>query len=495
MADVRLHRLRPQYGHLGLRYPRGRPGLTDKALASAVGAIDRSGIEPYTDTFANRPLIENPPVPGKIVSTAEGPFSSQLLTLSNGIKVYLRPSTTKPDQVIVHGFSPGGFSMSYSPERKPVYTFMENALQVCGFVGHSAVDLRKLLAGHNVKSTVKIGNMDEEIAVETTSADLDAAMQVLYLKASGMTRDDTALGALLAAERARLAKPDRSATFAMGDSIHSVVFRHHPLGEKLTLADLDKVDFDSLVSLYNERFGDMSDFTFVITGNFDTDSVRPLVERYIASLPANGRRETPRDIGYGYAGGDSRHDYTHPMPQSPQSIAYSFYNAECDYNLPNVLTAHALSSVFKTRLLNELREKRALSYGITTHCGISNGFNGPGTPARVIMPVYVKVKPGHEQEVFDVVRATIADLAKNGPTAEELAKVTAFMRKDILESRDDNGYWDTVLKVNALYGRDMDSGYSGIVDAMTHAAVAAFAARYLTLPAASRTEMTMTPEK
>ena len=111
------------------------------------------------------------------------------------------------------------------------------------------------------------------------------------------------------------------------------------------------------------------------------------------------------------------------------------------------------------------------------------------------MPVYVKVKPGHEQEVFDVVRATIADLAKNGPTAEELAKVTAFMRKDILESRDDNGYWDTVLKVNALYGRDMDSGYSGIVDAMPPAAVAAFAARYLTLPAASRTEMTMTPEK
>lgn len=467
------------------------PLLSAEILRSDAMSIVATEIEPYADTFANHPLLDNEPQAGRVVSETEGPFGSRLLTLSNGIKVYLRHNDSKPDQVLVHGVSPGGFSMHYDPADKAVYKMTDDVLAVSGFGGHSSTDLRKLLAGHKVQSAVKIGNMSEELIAATTPADLPVALQLLYLKAAAPVRDDNAFNALMSATRSKLENPNRTATFAMGDSIHSVVYNRHPLGEKLYPGDLDKVDYDAILALHRDRFSDMSDFTFIITGNFDKDSITALIERYIASLPGGSRKERPRDIGYGFFTGKGDYAYTHPMAETPQSITYSFFNGECSYDLEHVLLAQTFGSIVKNRLMAELREKRGLTYGINTHCSVTAGFNGPDTPSRFIMPVYVKVEPGHEEEVFEVVQSTISDLIADGPTSEEVGKVKAFLSKEIAENRSDNGYWETVLKVYDQYSPDMDSGYEEIVDSIDPDAVRKFAREHLT--GANHLKMTMKP--
>ena len=142
--------------------------------------------------------------------------------------------------------------------------------------------------------------------------------------------------------------------------------------------------------------------------------------------------------------------------------------------------------------MTEIRENRGLTYGITSHCSVTAGFNGPDTPSRVIMPVYIKVAPGHEEEVFGIVRATVAELTEHGPTAEELAKVKAYLQKNIADNRRSNGYWETVVKVFDQYGPDMDSGYEAIVEAMTPETIRDFGRRYLT--GADHVELSMLPE-
>lgn len=466
--------------------------LSSDSLSADFADISAAALEPYIDTFANRPLLTELPAAGRIESIEEAPFGAKLLRLSNGIKVFLRHSADKPDEVMIRAVSPGGISMNYSPENKGIYKMVDDALAVSGFGGHSSTDLRKLLAGHNVKSAVKIGNTSEGLIARTSPADLAMALQLLYLKATAAERDDNAFATLMSTTRAKLENPNRTATHAMGDTIHSIVYNRHPLGEKLSAADLDRVDYDSIIALHRNRFNDMADFTYIITGNFNRDSVNGLVERYIASLPGNGRQERARDIGYGFYCGNDSFSFTHQMEQNPQSITYSFYNGEAPYELESILAAQTLGSIIKSRLLTELREKRGLTYGINTHCSITAGFNGQDTPSRFIMPIYIKVTPGHEAETFGIVRATIADLVGNGPTEAEVNKVKAYLTKSITDNRSDNGYWETVIKVYDQFGVDMDSDYEHIVERLSPATVQAFAARYL--PTSSRVEIAMTPE-
>ncbi|MDE7509753.1 MAG: insulinase family protein [Muribaculaceae bacterium] len=455
-------------------------------------SIDIAAITPFVDTFANTPLLADIPLKGSIVSEKDAPFGSRELTLSNGIKVYLRHNDAKPDEVLVHAVSPGGFSMNYDPAKKALYKMTDDALAASGFGGHSSTGLRKLLAGHSVKSAVKIGNTNEELIAVTTPSDLETALQLLYIKATSPNRDDNAFGALMASTRSKLENPNRTATFAMGDSIHAIVYNRHPLGEKLYPSELDKVDYDSILAIHADRFGDMSDFTYIITGNFNNDEVKALVEKYIASLPGNGRQEKPQDIGYGFFKGEGAFSYTYPMESTPQSITYSFFNGECPYDLEHILMAQTFGSIVKSRLMAEVREKRGLTYGINSHCSVTTGFNSPDTPSRFIMPVYIKVEPGHEEEVFGVVRSTISDLSTDGPTPEEVGKVKAFLAKEIADNRTDNGYWETVIKVYDQFGQDMDSDYEAILDRMTPETIRDFGKTYLT--GADHVEISMRPE-
>lgn len=455
-------------------------------------SIDIAAITPFVDTFANTPLLADIPLKGSIVSEKDAPFGSRELTLSNGIKVYLRHNDAKPDEVLVHAVSPGGFSMNYDPAKKALYKMTDDALAASGFGGHSSTGLRKLLAGHSVKSAVKIGNTNEELIAVTTPSDLETALQLLYIKATSPNRDDNAFGALMASTRSKLENPNRTATFAMGDSIHAIVYNRHPLGEKLYPSELDKVDYDSILAIHADRFGDMSDFTYIITGNFNNDEVKALVEKYIASLPGNGRQEKPQDIGYGFFKGEGAFSYTYPMESTPQSITYSFFNGECPYDLEHILMAQTFGSIVKSRLMAEVREKRGLTYGINSHCSVTTGFNSPDTPSRFIMPVYIKVEPGYEEEVFGVVRSTISDLSTDGPTPEEVGKVKAFLAKEIADNRTDNGYWETVIKVYDQFGQDMDSDYEAILDRMTPETIRDFGKTYLT--GADHVEISMKPE-
>lgn len=166
----------------------------------------------------------------------------------------------------------------------------------------------------------------------------------------------------------------------MADSIHYYVFDRHPLGKKLSSDDLDKVDYDRVLALYADRFGDMTDFDFYVIGDFDTDSVRTLTEQYIASLPSAGRREKAADIGYRYAQGRQHKRFTMPM-ETPQTIAYTFFSSPCEYNVDNLVKAHAFGQLLQSALLKDLREERGWTYSVKANGGISAGMNGD-TPSN-----------------------------------------------------------------------------------------------------------------
>lgn len=476
-----------------LAYLPGNNGevLTDSRLAEAYSSVDMAALKPYDVQNLDKPLLAEMPVAGSVVDEmSDKLFGSTVWTLSNGIRVHLLKTAYTPDRVIIAGYSPGGFSAGYDPALAPEYHLVNEVLAAGAYGGHTATELRRMTAGKDVRVDLTVDNMEERVSAVTSPADMETAMQMIYLKTTAPGRDDNAFNSIIENQRMKLSSQNSNPTFTMADSIHYYVYDRHPLGAKLSLGDLGKVSYDRIIAMHRDRFGDMTDFDFYIIGDFDVDSVRPLVEQYMASLPAAGRREEPRDIGYHYIKGRERMSFTTPM-ETPQTIAYTFYNYPCEYNLPNVIKGHTFGSLMQSALLKDLREARGWTYSIKTHGGVGAGMNG-NDPSNFIMPVYIRVAPENADSTFAIVADTaesFADVANISD--EELLKIKQYMLKSYRQNQDDNSYWLTVLHVYDKFGRDMHNGYEAIVESLTPADVASFVKEVM-VPA-NRVQMSMSP--
>lgn len=465
--------------------------LTAGELAEAYTSVDLASLTPYVDHNITEPLLAEEPVPGRIISeVADTLFGSTVWTLSNGIRLHYKKTAYAPGQIVITGYSPGGFSAAYDPALAPEYRLANDVLAASAFGGHTATDLRRMTAGKRVRVELSIGNMEERIAASTSPADMETAFRMIYLKATAPGRDEQAFNSIIENQRMKLTSQNSNPTFIMADSIHYYVYDRHPLGAKLSAADLDKVSYDRIISLHRERFGDMADFDFYVIGDFDPDSLRSCAERYIASLPASGRREKPRDIGYHYVKGRGHMRFATPM-ETPQTIAYTFYNQPCDYTLSNVIKGHVVGSLVQSALLKDLREDRGWTYSVKAHGGISAGMNGDDM-SDFIMPVYIRVSPENADSTFAVVASKVDALADPASIADEdLRKIKQYMVKSYNQNLESNGYWLTVLSIYDRFGRDMHSGYVSIIENLTPADIAGFA-RTVLLPA-NRIQLEMSP--
>lgn len=471
--------------------PESLDAPSESELAQAYAAVDGAAVDAFVDNEIGGTILKNEPTPGSIIKEEQNPiFGTTVWTLSNGIRVNVLHTDYRPDQVIIQGYSPGGFSINYDAALTPEYHLANDILDVSSFGGYSSSQLRRLLVGSTVKSGIGIDNMEEHVVASSSIKDMTDAFRIIYLKATSAQRDNNAFATLLANKRAKLSSANSGATVIMGDSIHSNVYSHHPLGSKLTESDINNVDYDRVLAMYKDRFGDMSDFNFYIVGNFNTDSLKNCVCRYLASLPAGGRVEKPQDVGYRYTSGRIYKRFTCEM-ETPQTISYTFFNTPCDYNLRNVICAAITGDILKARLMAELRENRGWTYGVKAHGGISAGMNG-NDRANLIMPVYIRVAPENAQATFQFVAQAVENLAvTDGISLDELNRVRSQMIKSQADNLADNNYWSTVLRMYDKFGEDMSTDYVKIIQSLTPDDIADFAKTYL-IPA-NRIQLEMSP--
>jgi zinc protease len=466
--------------------------LNDKALADAYMSVDSDKLSQWVDKNISGSIVENLPAPGKIVSeNVIQQFDTKEWTLSNGIKVLVKKTDYKPNQVLIGAYSPGGFSQNFDPAEKANYKMADEVLSVSGYGKYSSSELKKLLVGKTLRTSVQIDNMFETLEASTTPTDLETAFQVLYLKATAPCRDDIAFNNLMENTRSRIDNRNTNAVTAMGDSIHTYVYNRHVLGSKMHTEDLPNVDYDKILALHRERFGDMSDFTFFVIGNFDDDSLRSYVQRYVATLPTAGRIEKPKDVDYRYAKGFIDKDFKMAM-ETPQSIVYTFYSGDCDYNVENVVCASAFGQILSSKLYQDIREDRGWTYGVKTHCAVSAGMNGEDS-ALYIMPVYIRVAPENVKATIEIVDNTISAMSDDSfITDEEVLKVKQYMLKNNESNVEDNAYWYTVLKSYVRFDEDMNTGFVDAVNNLSPKTIADFARKHLTPK--TKIHLTMSPE-
>lgn len=446
--------------------------------------------EPFVAPQTGGDILASEPTPGSIIAKEDMPiFDATLYTLSNGIKVLAKKTDFKADQIYVRGYSEGGTSQMYTPEDAPTIRVIDAIIAEMGYGNHSAADLRRVLSDRNIKVSTSTGHSEESIEAATNRRDMQDAFRLLYLRATGIEPDSIAFETYIANRRNVAANTHLNPIQAMGDTIHFNIYNRHPLAQHPSLADIDHISMQKAIDIYKDRYADMSDFTFMVVGDFNSDSLEMCLRDYIAALPGGGRKEKAKDIGYSFNPTDVNIHFARKM-ERPQPVVYLFYSAPVDYTLPNVLNSIVFGNILRTRLMNDLREERGWTYSVKAHASINTALAQPS----LIMPIYIKSTPGKEEEVAKVISETVQAMATtNPPTEAEVNGIKEYMAKHFSESAADNAYWLKVFKGYLRDGVDLHNPYLKDVEAITPQSVQAFAQEVL--PRATKATLIMSAEE
>ena len=277
-----------------------KPGLVVPAaaqLATAMKAALAAPITAYVDASSSQPLLDTLPSPGSVVdATMLGQFGLVQWQLSNGARVILLPTTFRQDEVVFRAFSPGGTSLASDKD----YIAATTAAQVVGAGGlgpFNVVQLRNALAGKAASVSSFIDSDEEGLAGGASPKDLETMFQLIYLSFTQPRADQSAFSVLTSEMKAMLANQQASPDWAFQQALNTTLAQNHYRARPMTPAMVDEMDLQRSYAFYKDRFADASDFTFVFAGNFDYSTIRPLVERYVASLPSLRRHETWKDEG------------------------------------------------------------------------------------------------------------------------------------------------------------------------------------------------------
>lgn len=411
---------------------------TGAELVALADSVEAQKVVAYVDSSATGDLVENPPKPGRIVG--EKKFQDVGVTewtLSNGARVYLRPTDFKDDQLLFRAFSPGGTSLA--PDSLFVPARTASSVVLVGGVGRfSATELEKVLAGKSVNVTPTIGAYQEGIAGGGSPKDASTIFQLIYLYFTAPRSDSTAFLSYRTRIKAFVANRDASPAAAFSDTLELILSRHHPRAAPLTSATFDRMDLHESLDFYRDRFADASDFTFVFVGNIDTTAIRPLVESYIASLPATHRKENWRDIGMDYPRGVI-HSEVH-KGSDEKSQTQIVFSGSFDYSRHNVYMLSALVDVLQIRLRDRLREQLGGTYSVSVSANPT-----PYPRERYAIAVGFGSAPDRVDELTRATFAEIDSLKKYGPTKADIEKVKEIEIRERESAMRENASWLSLL--------------------------------------------------
>lgn len=410
-------------------------------VKKALAAVAAEEIAPYEDAISDQPLLSSLPSAGSIKQSEPALMGYKRYTLSNGATVYFRQTDFNANEVLMTAVSHGGSSL-YPTSMSADIKALNDVMSVGGLGTFSMTELRKVLAGRKVSVTPTVGLFDEYINAKATPKDFETMLQLNYLYFTAMRSDREAFESWLNRQRATLANLEKDPNAALRDSIQTSVYTDASFIMGLHPADLDRLDYNRIMQIARERFANAADFDFIITGAIDEDMLLPLIEQYIASLPASGKRETANLEHTDFRQGANSNVFDRQM-EVPMVTNVFFDSAPAEFSLKNKLTFDLALNALSVVLLEEIREKEGGTYSIGAYGDL--GAN-PAPRTEAYMQIPYQASPDRYEYLNQRVRDIVAQFVAEGPSAENLAKGKEFFLKNHNENLRENSYWATALE-------------------------------------------------
>ena len=420
------------------------------SIEQVIGYIDAAGknLTAYDDKTIDKPLLPQKPTPGPVVNEAKlDKIGVTELRLKNGVRVVLKPTTFKNDQILFSGNSLGGTSRYDLPDFQSA-RFASTLVSLGGTGEFSQIQLGKFLAGKALNVSPYISELGEGISGSAAPQDLETALQLLYSYFTQPRRDPDVVAGFLSNQKsalaAQLATPTPQKVFQ--DTVAVTLGNRNPRRQPLTPADLDRINLDRAVQIYNERFADAAGFTFTFVGNFDVAKIRPLLETYLGGLPATGTTETFRDLGIRAPEGQLTKTVRKGV--DPKASVQLVYTGNFEWTPENATQVDALAEVLEIKLIEKLREDESGVYGVS-----ASGAYGRYPVPRYTFRINFGCAPENVEKLIASVNREIAKLKTTGADPKDIAKFKAETTREQEVQLKDNSFWLSYLS-NQYYNGD-----------------------------------------
>lgn len=426
-------------------------GATSKLPSEAevrqlVEAASSAPLEAWKDVGADQPLIARLPKPGTIAKKAfDDKLGATIWTLSNGVRVVVKPTTFQNDEILFDGWQKGGTSMMSDRDYGQVRFF--GLLTAMGVGDLDPTTLEKVLAGHLVNVSTGYSELAETVNGSTRPADLETMLQLAYLRMTAPRKDARAFAAWKHDQgewiRHRQVLPESQFWEQMGTLRSNNHFRHRPQ----TVAMLDAVDPDKAIKVFQSRYRDFSNFTFSFVGNVDPEVLEPLVATYLASLPGTAKQSRWKDLGVTFATGPLiKTIFAGTEPKSQVMIDVT---ASDTWSLDGERDAEVLSKVLDIRLREVMREDMGGVYGVGVFASL---IREPR--ARRDFEISFTCDPENVATLERAAYDEIAKISKNGISEDYLAKVREQIKREHETSVKENGWWSQAIHESLWSGED-----------------------------------------
>jgi zinc protease len=429
----------------------GSAAPTDATLTTAFTAALAAPVTAWTDALAGRALVTDPPARGRVTARREIPVVGvTVLTLSNGMEVWLKPTDFKADQVVFNAYAYGGSSLVGEADY-PDAALLPALVEMGGLGGLTPVDLEKVTAGRIASASIEMDSYTHGLSGSATPKDLETALQLVYLSftAPGLTAEG--LDLLKRRFTAMLANQLQSPRYLFSEKVRELTTSGHYSARGLTPAIVGGLDLDVMRRIHRERFGNAADFTFFLAGAFTETEVVPLVEQWLAALPSTGPRRTDyRDMKLAFPATVQRAEVAKGKEPASQTVMAFF--ADTGLNELEMHRARAAATLVGMRLRDILREQLGGTYGVNVSYANTIPQTGYGTNT-----VSFGSAPDRVDGLQKAVVAEVTRLRDTGPSAEDVQKVQEMERRELETSARQNPYWVGSLQTVHMLGWDAAS--------------------------------------
>jgi len=452
----------------------GRVPPTESQLAAAVETASARPVTAYVDAGAGRALMERPPAKGRIVKTAmKGDVTEW--TLSNGATVALLPTTLKADQILFRATAPGGTSLASDADFFAARA-ADDVIPAGGVGAFPEVMVDKMLNGKSLAVQPFITEIREGMAGGSAPRDLEAMFQLIYLRFTAPRADPTVFAAMKARALAMLADRSASPDALFDETLASALSGNHLRRQPETSATVAKWNLATSLAFYKARFADASNFTFVFVGSFTPETIRPLIETYIASLPATHAHETWRDHGVSPPAGVVQTTVRKGI--APKSEVAIVFSGPFELTPQNRLALRAATLLLQGRLSDAIREQLGATYAISAESDTSR-YPRPEYRVRIQWTC----DPAQVESLVPRVFQEVAAVRDTPLTDEQMTRVRSYLQRELDRSSQDNAYLlDQILRryeTGEPLDRDVVSERAAEIMALTGDAVTRAAVRYL----------------
>ena len=416
-------------------------------LAAIIKEVPSAELKPYVDAVGSAALLEPLPAPGKIIKTATNDKAG-LTTweLANGVKVVLKPTTFRADEILFRATSPGGTSLASDADFIPASA----ATQVitAGGVGKfSAIDLQKMLTGKIASANPFISELEEGLSGSSSRKDLETMFQLIYLRFTQPRADRDAFAVQATQAKTFMTNQSVVPEFAFFETLTKTRFQDHPRRRFSTAATVDEWNLDKSLAFYKDRFADASDFTFYFVGSFDEAMIKPLVERYLGALPSLKRKESWKDIGVKSATGIIEKKVEKGI--EPKSRAAIVFSGPFVFDQTQRVAIRAMAEILQTRLLAVIREELGGTYGVNV------------TPSSQKFPkseYSITIQFGSSPErTEDLIKRVFEEIEKfktEGPTEKQLNDEKEALIREFETNSKQNAYLLSQIQLKFFHGED-----------------------------------------